>query len=266
MNARRPRGQRRVLVVAVAALLSWPTAISAQARGTDFLSRSPMMSFGIRGGYARAQAGSDLFDYARKTFTLDTNDFASFAWGATVAVGITENLDVELGGGVARSSTRSEFRHWVGLDDLPIDQTTMFLRVPVTISLKWYFKDRGRSVGQFIWVPQRWAPYAGGGGGALWYRFEQEGNFLDFQTLDVFSGTFETKGTTGTAHAFLGVDVLLSSKVVLTAEGRSSWGTTHLGDEGRSSWGTTPRGRDFVDFADLDLSGFQATLGLSFRF
>ena len=253
MNAHRNRVQRRVLLAAVAAMISLPMAASAQAGGPGFLFRRPMMSFGIRAGYARAQAGSEVFDFARDILTLGTSDFASSAWGADIAVRATERLDIAAGVGVTRSSTRSEFRDWVDLDDLPIEQTTTFLRVPMTLSAKYYFRDRGRSVSRFVWVPERWSPYVGLGGGAVWYRFEQEGDFVDFETLDVFSAFLESEGTTGTAHVFSGVDLSLSPRMVLTGEARYSWASMDMG-------------RGLRGFDGIDLGGFQATLGLSVRF
>ena len=253
MNAHRSRTQRRVLLAAVAAVLSLPPAASAQAGGPGFLFRRPMMSFGIRAGYARPQAGSEIFDFAREILTLDTSDFSSSAWGVDLAVRATERLDVGVGVGVTRSSSRSEFREWVGLDDLPIEQTTTFLRVPMTLSAKYYFRDRGRSLSRFVWVPERWSPYVGLGGGAVWYRFKQDGDFVDFETLDVFSTYLDSEGTTGTAHVFSGVDISLGTRMVLTGEGRYSWASMTMG-------------RDFVDFDSIDLGGFQATVGLSLRF
>jgi len=253
VNAHHQQFLRRLLLVTSVAVLSTPAAVSGQAGGPGFLFGRPTFSIGIKGGYAVPRAGSEIFDFARDQLTLDTGDFASSAWGAEIAVRTTERLDIAAGLGVSRSSARSEFQHWVDESDLPIEQTTTFLRVPMTLNAKWYFRDRGRSVSRFVWVPESWSPYVGVGGGAVWYRFEQEGDFVDFETLDVFSAFLESDGTTGTVHVFSGVDLSLGSKVVLTGEGRYSWASAEMG-------------RDFVDFSDIDLGGFQATVGLSLRF
>ena len=58
----------------------------------------------------------------------------------------------------SRSSTQSEFRHWLDNNDLPIQQTTEFQRVPLTASLKMYLGPPGRSIGRFAWIPKRFAP------------------------------------------------------------------------------------------------------------
>ncbi len=253
MKKHRSRLQRRLVLVAVASTLSLPLAVSAQAGGDGFLFKQPYASFGIWGGYALAQAGSEVFDFASEYLTIDKNDFASSAWGAELSVRATERLDIAAGVGLTHTSTRSEFRDWVDGDDLAIEQTTEFTRVPVTLRAKWYLRDRGRSVSRFVWIPERWTPYVGAGGGVVWSRFVQDGDFVDFETLDVFASQLESEGTTGTAHVFSGVDISLGTKVVLTGEGRYSWGKMAMG-------------QDFADFDSIDLSGFQATVGLSLRF
>jgi hypothetical protein len=139
---------------------------------------------------------------------------------------------------------------------VPIVQTTRFQRVPVTGSIKAYLAPRGRSVGRLAWVPTKLAPYVGAGGGFLWYRFKQDGDFVDFarQTGNIFTSTFESDKWTPSAHAFTGVDYSLSPRVALTGEARYTWGRA-------------PLNRDyFTGFERIDLSGVAATAGLSFRF
>ena len=73
----------------------------------------------------------------------------------------------------SQSTTPSEFRDYVDNNRQPIQQTTEFRRLPLTGSLKAYLSKTGRSIGHFAWIPSRYAPYVGGGGGAMWYRFRQ---------------------------------------------------------------------------------------------
>ena len=70
--------------------------------------------------------------------------------------------------GTSGSSTQSEFRCCLDNNDLPIQQTTTFHRVPLTAALKMYLGDPGRSIGRYAWIPNRVAPYVGAGGGAMW--------------------------------------------------------------------------------------------------
>ena len=55
-----------------------------------------------------------------------------------------------------------------------------------------------------------------------------------------------------TAQAAMGLDVSVSSRLFLNGEARYGWATAGLG-------------QDFVDFADMDLSGFRIAVGLGVR-
>ena len=236
-----------------AALVLGAAPDPAWAQAPDFLLRSPRASLGLRGGYALANASSEVFDFARDELTLERSDFDAPAFGGQLAIRITPRVDVAFDLSVASTRPTSEFRDWVDTDDLPIEQVTEYRRVPVTLGFKAYLKDRGRSVGRFAWIPARWAPYVGAAGGWVWYRFEQDGDFVDEKTLDIFTDRFTSRGKAPTMHVYGGADWSLGPVFFLTAEARYAWARTEMGP-------------DFVDFDPMDLSGLQATVGLSVRF
>jgi hypothetical protein len=91
------------------------------------------------------------------------------------------------------------------------------------------------------------------GGGAMRYRFEQRGEFVDESTLDIFEDRFTSAGWTPYAEAGVGVDVALSPRYALTAAGRYTAASAAL------------RG-DFVGFDRIDLSGYSLSLGITVRF
>jgi hypothetical protein len=250
---------RRILLSGGLLLALLPSALAAQ-EGADFLFRTPRVSLSLRGGYSMPRASSELFDFAREELCrtpgcdpLETSDFAAPAFQGEIAVRVADRWDVAAGVGWAKSTTESESRKYVGTDDLPILQTTRFQRVPLTLSVKGYLTPRGRSFGRFAWVPARLSPYLGAGAGAVRYEFEQNGEFVDYQTLDIFRDRFLSQGWAPTAHLLGGLDLSLGRYFLLTGEGRYAWGSTKLGS-------------DFVDFDEIDLAGFQATVGLSLRF
>ena len=83
-------------------------------------------------------------------------------------------------GGLNHARTTQLLREFTDNNDLPIQQSTKYRRVPLTVGLKYYLADRGRSVGEFAYIPSKIAPYVGVGAGAMWYKFEQNGDFVDF--------------------------------------------------------------------------------------
>ena len=238
------------LLTATAPLI--PSQILAQGSGRGFLFRRPMVQVAVNGGYTRARAGGPVLDFARNELTLNKRDFDASSWGFQLAVRASERLDIAFDIRVARSAVGSEMRDWVDQDNLPIEQTTTFVRVPVTLSTKYYFRGRGRAISEFVWIPERWAPFVGAGGGFAWYRFKQAGDFKDVASFDILRLTLESDGTTPTAHVFAGVDLSVGPRFLWTLEGRYGFGTADTG----SAFGNE----------SIDLSGFQGTIGLAVRF
>lgn len=246
-------GAHLILPLVAALICGLPLAGAAAAQEADFLFERPRVTLGVKLGYAFPSAESEVFDFTREQLTVEKSDFNAFSFGGEAGYRLTERIDIALDLGYERSDAGSEFREFVGTDDLPIRQNTKFTRVPVSIGAKLYPWARGRSVSRFAWVPRRWSPYLGAGAGLVWYRFEQVGEFVDFETLEIFLDEFESRGTSPLAYAAAGLEYSLGPRWLASAEARYRWASAEMG-------------RDFVDFDDIDLSGFRATLGLSVRF
>ena len=243
-----------LVLLAIVVLAATVAPAPAVAQGADgFLFRSPTITVSLRGGYAVPSAGSEIYDFVQEQLTVEKRDFNSGTLAGEVAVQVSERVDIAFGLGFSRSVKRSEFRDWVGDDDLPIEQSTELSRIPITASAKVYLADRGRSVSRLAWIPARWAPYVGVGGGIVSYDFEQFGEFVDFETFGIFQDRLISSGKSGTAHVMAGADLSLNPRFLLTAEGRYSWASANMSD-------------DFSGFDSMDLSGFQATAGFAVRF
>ncbi len=251
----RVRTIQALLVAAVFAVVT-PADAGAQAGqgGRGFLFRQPNVSLGLRTGYAVPRAGSELFTHTRDQLTVEKSDFAGGYIGGEIGVRLSDHFDLAFGVGYTSSITPSEFREWVDTDDLAIEQVTEFSTTPVTLSGKYYLTDRGRSIGRFAWVPRRMNAYVGGGVGLTFYRFEQSGDWVDFETLDIFTSEFTSRGRGTQLHALAGLDVSISKNFYLTGEGRYLWADAAIDD------------RFFEGFDDLDLTGLQFTVGISARF
>ena len=245
---------RVALLAGIALALAAPPA-SAQGSGDGFLFNSPRGSFSMHGGWAVARAGSDIFSEVTSLLTVDKQDFSSFSVGGDISYAVTPRFDLVFGGDYSAAKKDSEFRDWVDNNDQPIEQTTDFRRAPLTVSLKYYLTDRGRSVGQYAWIPSKYSPYVGAGGGAMWYRFRQQGDFTNPpEDLDVFYAELQSSGWAPTGHAMAGVDYTLGTWISFTAEGRYTLGKASLDPE------------DYEGFEKIDLSGFAATVGFRVRF
>ena len=96
----------RVSPLATSALVALVTALAiappphAQMAGDGFLFHRPNARIAIRGGYALASAGSDLFEFTTEQLTLDKRDFSSLSFGASLGFAATDRLDLTLDAGV----------------------------------------------------------------------------------------------------------------------------------------------------------------------
>ena len=129
----------------------------------------------------------------------------------------------------------------------------MLRETNISAGLKYSLKDRGRRIGQVAWVPRSIVPFVGAGAGAMYFKVQQNGDFVDFVDLSVFTDVFEAKGWAPSAHVFGGVDFRLLRRLFLTLDGRYVWAKGDLGRTG-------------VDFDPIDLSGFRMTAGINFVF
>lgn len=245
------KGFTRSAFALIALLLAAPAF--AQSAGNGYLFHAPDATFSVRGGYSRALAASDVFDEVTDQLTLDRGDFSSLTIGADAAVRVGGPFDLVLSGAFSRSRHKSEFRDLVDNNDQPIEQTTTFERLPITLSLRYNLAAPGRSIGQLAWIPNRVVPYIGAGVGGMRYRFKQEGDFVNYATNAVFSSVIDSDAAwTFVAQGMAGVDFNLSPRYGLSLDARYLHAKGDLGPA-------------FTGYDRIDLSGLSATVGLSVR-
>ena len=245
------RFARRLSVLAVLATL--PSVASAQDNGKGFLFGEPCGSITLRGGWALARAKSDLFTFTTQNLTLNRGDFSSPDLEGDIAFRVNPRTEIVLSSGLSGVDRESEFRNFVDNDTNPINQATSFRRVPITLSVKRYLTSPGRAIGRFAWIPNQFATYVGAGAGTMYYKFRQAGDFVDFETSNIFSSIYESTGWTHTEHIMAGFDYSLGPRFALNTEARYMFGSAKLS-------------KDFSGFQRLDLSGLTTTIGLAIRY
>ena len=210
-------------------------------------------SVAVRGTWLFASTGSDIYDFVTEQLTLEKKAFNAPSLDIEADVALTPRLDV--GGGFQFSSTSkgSEYRHFEDNAGLPIEQTTSLKQFGIGASAKYALVPRGRRVSRFAWVPRSVVPYVGAGAGLQKYELVQQGDYVDAETLRVFSDTFRSEGWAPSAHAFGGVDVQAYRQLYVTAEARYVWSSADLE-------------ADFVGFDPIDLSGFRCGAGIRLVF
>jgi hypothetical protein len=229
-----------------------PGVLSAQG-GEGFLFSQPRATLKFESGYGWQAATSDVYDWVIQEHTIGRRDFDAPYFGGELGIRVNDRADVAIAVGYQSGSVQSEYREWVDTDDRPILQTTRLKQIPAVASLKFYPVARGRQIGRFAWVPRTISPFIGGGVGFISYAFTQVGDFVDYETLDIYYDQVESKGESFLARAQGGVNVSLSKQFVLTLEGRYNWSSTPM----EGGW---------VGFENIDLDGLQVIGGIAVRF
>lgn len=221
--------------------------------GDGFLFRVPTVRLKLAAGFANPRAESDIHDFLISELTLERRDFASAAFSLSAAYRVAPRIEVGFGAAYAGRTADSESRDFIGEDDLPVLQSTTVDRLALLAMGRYAFRDEGRAIGRYAWIPSRVVPYVGGGAGPVWYRLRQQGEFVDRETLDIFADDFESSGWTLGATGFGGADISLSPRFGVSVEGRYLWSRAGLNG-------------DFSTFNKIDLSGYDASIGLFVRF
>jgi hypothetical protein len=243
----------RAVVCAVLLATAMPigSALDAQQR-PDFLFGEPRVALTLFGGYAQPGANGDLWAFTFDELTLGRADLGSLERGGDFAVRASPRLDVVVGYAKSDARRRSEMRDWVDEDGAPIRQTTRFIRRPLSLSLRYHLRDRGRSLGTYAWVPTPFVPFASLGVGRMSYRMDQAGEFVASGTNAIFTDRYRAEGRASFLQAGLGAAWSVRPSLLLTAEAR------YL----RASADGDP---SFAGFNELDLSGLSTSLGLTLR-
>ena len=126
----------------------------------------------------------------------------------------------------------------------------------LTGGVKFAVTPRGRQISTYAWVPRGVVPYVGAGGGMLFHRLRQAGDFIDVLTPEraIFYDTFVTSGWTPAAHVNAGVDFHVARVAYATFDARYLWASGQMDR------------RQFVGFNNLDLAGLRTSVGVNFLF
>jgi hypothetical protein len=238
---------------ALAVVLSAALASPVHAQNPDFLFGKPKASVAFRSGWFFARAGSDLFAFVQDQLTVDKKDFNAPAIAFDIDVPVKGRLSAIAGFDFNGSSTDSEYRNLVDNDRLPITQTTTLRELNLSYGVKLALTPPGREISPHAWIPSVVTPYVGAAGGAMWYKFHQDGDFVDFKDFSVFPKTYDSRGWAPSAHVFGGVDVKAYRRLYVTVEARYLWSRATLG-------------RAFIDFQPIDLTGTKVTGGIRYVF
>ena len=246
---------RATAIGAVVMLATAATPAAAQVgTGDGFWFRVPKASMTFHGGFAQPVASGGVFELATSELTLGRGDFSTGNVGFDFTASVTPRFELMFGIDDARSSARSEYRDWTDNNNLPIEQKTSFNRTAITGNLRYFLAERGRRVGSVAWIPARIVPFVSVGGGYVKYHFAQVGDFVDTQTLAIFTDRLSVGAWRPVVQAGAGAQWSLNQRFSLTGELRYIHGTGP-GDV---------NGGAFSGYK-VNLSGVSSSIGLTIR-
>ncbi len=237
-------------------LPGWSKANAQDSTGetkADFLFHKPKKYLGFRIGLFSPEADSDLFDMITEELTLEKSDFQTWDLGVDLGFSVYERFDLILSFDYSEKTKNSEFRDYVDEQELPITQSTKFSQTPLTAGIKYLLIPRGRQISQYSWLPSLIVPYISGGGGILWYEFRQHGDFVDYETMEIFTATLKSSGGVLTGYLGCGTDINIFRSAYLNLDFRYFWADDDLDN-------------DFVGFDPIDLDGYRLTAGIQWHF
>jgi hypothetical protein len=231
-------------------------ALTAQSRGgggDGYRFVRPLLTMTVRGGYDRPMARGDVYNLVVDQLTLSRSALAAVGYSADVALRVSNRWDAVLTVGNGWREAPSEFRRFVDNELRPIEQSTRLERRTIALGARYALRAPGEQVGRFAWVPRRFTPWIGAGVGVMPFAFQQNGDFIDFNTRAVFRTNYRATGRPLMAYTSIGSEVGVTAHLALVGDLRYTAARGQLSQQ-------------FQNFSGIDLSGAAATMGLALRY
>jgi opacity protein-like surface antigen len=197
--------------------------------------------FRLRLGAFRPEGDSEYWRDKQLDFTGDASDLESASFGLDYLLGLNNQLSLMFSGSYFQGDTTQSYRDFTdNFGDRIRHDTTLDIG-SATVGLVFHFTGPDSPV----------IPYIGAGGGAYFWRLEENGDFIDFNRNDeIFNARLRSDGTAFGGYALVGLEAPLSRNLSIFAEGRWTKVDADLKD-------------DFEGFGKIDLSGREVAAGLS---
>jgi opacity protein-like surface antigen len=200
--------------------------------------------FRLRLGAFRPEGDSEYWTDKQQEFTGDPSDFENAVGGIDYLLGLNNQLSLMFSGSYFEGDTTQSYRDFDdNFGDRIRHDTTLGIG-SLTAGLLVHLTGPDAPV----------SPYLGGGGGAYFWRLEENGDFIDFNhNNEIFNASLESTGTAFGYYLVAGLEAPISRNLSVFAEGRWTQAEDDLSE-------------DFEGFGKLDLSGREVSAGLAWSF
>ena len=175
--------------------------------------------FAVRGEDARIM--DDVVVENLSLFAFDLKDFNGPTISGEWVLPFGQYFETGVGVGYYQRTVPSVYTDFVNVDGAEIPQDFSLRVIPVSATVRLLPTGRRTAV----------EPYVGGGLALLSWRYSEFGEFIDFNTFDVFQDRFIATGTDVGPLAVGGVRVPFGDRFALGGELRYQWGSGVVGVE-----------------------------------
>jgi hypothetical protein len=194
-----------------------------------------------------AKADLTLFQDVCDLYTVNASDFDGLYGGVEYNHVLVGWLEAGVSWDYYAETTDSSYRDAPG-----VRQSLRLRSAPLGLTLRVLPTGKKAKV----------VPFLGGGVDAVFWRYEEYGDFIDFFDPEqpVLWDAFTSDGTAFGVHAVGGLRVYLNRDFAVVGEGRYQWAEDEMGDD----FSPNAPGEDYVN--RIDLSGWSFTVGVHVRF
>ncbi len=231
--------------IAVGSALAAAIFVSVPTAEAQYGYRSDTGAIRLRIGLFQPDGSSQYWQDKALDFTGSASDLKDLTFGVDYQWRLQRSSSVLFGFSYFDGGGTFAYRDYVDTDNNEIGHVTTLETWEMTVA---WVTDLGSSRAAV-------KPYLGVGTGLLGWRLREAGDFIDFGSVDlpIVRAGYQAEGTTYEFFALAGLDFNLSPGWSFFLEGRWRNADDTLGD-------------DFAGFGKLDLSGFEYSGGLAFKF
>jgi hypothetical protein len=207
------------------------------------------------GGYF-PRGNETLFQDDRSLYFVEKSDFYGVYGGIEYNQVLTTNVELGLSFDGYGQTVDTSYRDYTWDDGSEIRQALKLDMLPLGVSIRFVPTSKKAKI----------APYVGGGVDAIFYKYQEVGDFVCFppsggsceHDYDVVSDAFVSEGTAFGFHVLGGLRVYVNRDIAIVGEGRYQWAKADMGDD------FAPNEPGLVN--TIDLSGATFTVGVHIRF
>jgi hypothetical protein len=198
----------------------------------------------LRIGGMLPRANSILFDDDVTLYQVRKRDFAGAFGGIEVTKSLWSNVEIGLSVDGYGREIPTSYRDFTRPSGREIEQTIKFQMIPTTAIVRLLPSGRYRSL----------TPYVGVGAAAVYWKYEEFGDFIDFNKAGkpVVPDSFKSTGTTAALVVNAGLRYRINPDLQVTADFRNFWGGQRMGEDFGAN--------------RIDVSGAAVTIGVRLNF